>query len=258
MYNEFTREAPDPDRGIGYVVCKKCAQEVTVLHCFCCDKEKFVKDFPTGERKHPESKVMRRRCRDCFTCKMCGEKKSKSAFGGKAHCFKCKDAYEKKYAAFARMKRNETFFQSRNWTMRRREGIINTCVEMRALNAVRAVKRPVSNISLVLQNNARDARLLKRRGNATCVTSIEKRSTLRQKNIEKHKERKDKLICEACREDGFDGRDWIGDIARQYHCNFCTRLLGHNRFDEESKRKWRQQEGKNADMTCSRCRKTHA
>jgi hypothetical protein len=33
--------------------------------------------------------------------------------------------------------------------------------------------------------------------------------------------------------------------------------LGHNRFDEESKRKWRKQEEKNVDMTCLRCRKTH-
>ena len=49
--NDFTGDAEQPRYGIGRVICKQCAPELTQLRCYVCGEDKIALKFPKAERK---------------------------------------------------------------------------------------------------------------------------------------------------------------------------------------------------------------
>jgi hypothetical protein len=188
---------------------------------------------------------------------MCGVKKNKSAFGGKKYCFECTDAYEKEICSVCTEEKKRNAFSTGQLhhekdTKRNKYLRCNACLE-----CISCGETPGAQHFLGTSKQCKRCEALKKEWECDVCHLHREAKYFEEKNLDNHKQRKDHLICEACREDGFDGEDWFGDIVRHYQCTVCTGLLGHNRFDEESKRKWRKQEGKNVDIACLKCRTTH-
>jgi hypothetical protein len=90
LHNTYTDEAARPQRGVGRVVCRDCAPELTELKCYICGEAKLALDFPKLEQRQNIGKAYRR-CWSCFTCGVCGKKHGdKTGFlSGTRHCFGC-------------------------------------------------------------------------------------------------------------------------------------------------------------------------
>ena len=250
LHNEFTGEASDTVRGIGRVICKACAPDLTQLRCVICDTEKLALDFPVAERKEKMCEL--RRCWKCFACKVCGKKHAdkKGFYPGTPYCWKC----NKVSCEVCSEEKKASDFSDSQLTINRQR---NTHLRCRACHTCRTCHQ--ETIAKDFDECATECRACMARGlHRTCERCghVRESQEFVAENINKSSKssRTDPLVCLPCREEGYTPQ-----AMTAYRCAQCG-PKGHNKFtNSDLTAYWNEMRTKkSAALLCVDCQKTYA